>query len=147
MRNVLLCIVLLVFSFSLIFNYMLLIELDKIIGNPVMIDKEVQIFNMDYAHIIGYSIIPTIIVTVIMYYTSKLFNRINIESLESQKDLILNNKTITKITIVLFLIWLIISFIISDIHFRFKIDKFMTFQIPPILIIGYLWIRGRLTLK
>ena len=127
---------------------MLLLELDKVIGNPAVVDGETQIFIVNFAGMLGYSLIPILILTVIMYYASKAFSKIKIQSTEDQKSFVLDNKAITKIIIVIFFVWLIISFIGTDGGSRrFKLEEFLVLQIPPILIFGYLWISNKFTIK
>ena len=61
----------------------------------------------------------------------------------------MENKKVTKIAILIFIVWGIISFLIaqSGYRHRFQIDTFLILNIPTILFMGYLWVADKFTLK
>jgi len=61
----------------------------------------------------------------------------------------MENKKITKIAILSFIVWGIISFLIAQSGYRhkFHVDTFLMLNIPSLLIVGYLWIADKFTLK
>ncbi len=69
--------------------------------------------------------------------------------LKTEEVATMDNKKITKIAILVFVIWGIISFMLAQQGYRskFKIDMFLVLNIPSILIFGYLWITDKFTLK
>jgi hypothetical protein len=71
------------------------------------------------------------------------------QKIKSGEISLMENKKITKIAILVLIIWGIISFLIAQSGYkhRFKIDTFLILNIPTILFMGYLWIADRLTLK
>jgi hypothetical protein len=61
----------------------------------------------------------------------------------------MENKKITKIMILVFLVWGILSFVIAQSGYRHRFDTnaFLLMNIPTILIFGYLWVTDKFTLK
>ena len=61
----------------------------------------------------------------------------------------MENKKITKIAILSFIVWGIMSFLIAQSGYRhkFHVDTFLMLNIPSLLIVGYLWIADKFTLK